>query len=473
VRRTTDIWKTTDWITVFLYLFLVIMGWINIYSAVYNEEHEKIFDISQRYGKQMIWILLALGIAFLTMLIEGRVFLHFSWIIYTLAILSLVVVLFAGMKIHGSRSWFNLGFVQIQPAEFVKIAVALALARYLSTFSIQLNKVRTVAISAALMALPAFLVLLQPDTGSALVFFSLILVLFREGLPVTVMLSALLMLLLFVLALVVNKLILALALVFIAFLVLGLSSRNLRTLLTALLVITLITGTLFLLNELAEINISPYLLILLGVAVSGPVYAYLIFRHRIKHGFLIFLLLAGMLTYTFTVDYFFHHMLGSHQQKRIYVLLGFESDPFGEGYNVNQSKIAIGSGGFSGKGFLEGTQTKFQFVPEQSTDFIFCTVGEEWGFLGSVIVLLLYLFFLLRIIRLAERQRAVFSRIYGYGVFSILTFHFLVNTGMTLGLVPVIGIPLPFFSYGGSSLWAFTILLFIFIRLDATRMELL
>lgn len=473
MRRTTNIWKYTDWTTVLFYLLLVIMGWINIYSAVYNEEHEKIFDLSQRYGKQMVWILLALGIAFLTMLVEGRVLLHFSYILYALAILSLVLVLFAGLKIHGSRSWFNLGVVQIQPAEFAKIAVALALARYLSSFNIRLNTVRSVSICFALMVLPALLVLMQPDTGSALVYFSLFLVLYREGLPAAVMLSGIMMMLLFVLALLVSKLLLAIGLVILSFGILGYVSRNLRTVLVALLVASLTGGIVFLLNYLLKKNISPYLIILLAVILSGLVYAYLIFRHRIRHGFLVYLFLAGSLSFTFTVDHFFHHILGSHQQKRIYVLLGFESDPFGEGYNVNQSKIAIGSGGFRGKGFLEGTQTKFQFVPEQSTDFIFCTVGEEWGFLGSGFVLLLYLFFLLRIIKLAERQRSAFSRIYGYGVFSILTFHFLVNIGMTLGLVPVIGIPLPFFSYGGSSLWAFTLLLFIFVRLDATRLELL
>ncbi len=473
MKRTVNIWQTTDWTTILLFLLMVFLGWINIYSAVYNEEHRSILDFSQRYGKQLIFILCALALAFLTMMLESRFFSFFAYLLYGLSIASLILVLLLGTTIHGSRSWFSMGSLGLQPSEFTKIAVALAMAKYLSRFNLNVQSFRTMAVAVVLMLLPAALVLLQPDTGSALVFFSLFIVLFREGLPGTVLLLGLVAILIFVLALFIQPAYLALGLVVLALLLFWYLSGKARFALVAFLIPAVLGAGLYALKRLAGLPLSMFMIILAAMALSGIAYAYFIFRYKIRQGLLLYTLLIGTLVYSFSVDYVLHDVMSEHQQKRIKILLGLESDPFGDGYNVNQSKIAIGSGGFWGKGFLNGTQTKFHFVPEQSTDFIFCTVGEEWGFIGSTSIILLYLFLLFRLIILAERQRSSFSRIYGYAVFSILFFHFMVNIGMTIGLLPVIGIPLPFFSYGGSSLWAFTLLLFIFIRMDASRMELL
>lgn len=419
MRERQGILQNIDWITVLLFLLLVFIGWINIYSAVYNDEHSNIFDFSQRYGKQLIWIFAAMGIAFIIMLIDATFFTTFSYLIYSLSILSLLAVLLIGTEIAGSKSWFQFGSIAIQPAEFAKFATCLAIAKYLSTFNVSLSRFRSKIIASIIILLPASLVLLQNDTGSALVYAAFILVLFREGLTGNILLIGLLLAFLFVITLLSSKL-LIIALLF----------------LTALLM--------------------------------------LYFMKRSKKNIIVlFSMLVIASAFVYSVDYAFENVLESHHKKRINVLLGKELDLRGAGYNVHQSKIAIGSGGIAGKGFLNGTQTKYDFVPEQDTDFIFCTIGEEWGYLGSLVVIALFITLLLRIIMLAERQRSNFSRIYGYGVASIIFFHFMINIGMTIGLLPVIGIPLPFISYGGSSLWAFTILLFIFIRQDASRLELL
>lgn len=419
MRERQGILQNIDWITVLLFLLLVFIGWINIYSAVYNDEHSNIFDFSQRYGKQLIWIFAAMGIAFIIMLIDATFFTTFSYLIYSLSILSLLAVLLIGTEIAGSKSWFQFGSIAIQPAEFAKFATCLAIAKYLSTFNVSLSRFRSKIIASIIILLPASLVLLQNDTGSALVYAAFILVLFREGLTGNILLIGLLLAFLFVITLLSSKLLILALLV-----------------LTALLML------------------------------------YFMKRSR-KNIIVLFSMLVIASAFVYSVDYAFENVLESHHKKRINVLLGKELDLRGAGYNVHQSKIAIGSGGITGKGFLNGTQTKYDFVPEQDTDFIFCTIGEEWGYLGSLVVLALFITLLLRIIMLAERQRSNFSRIYGYGVASIIFFHFMINIGMTIGLLPVIGIPLPFISYGGSSLWAFTILLFIFIRQDASRLELL
>jgi rod shape determining protein RodA len=311
-----------------------------------------------------------------------------------------------------------IGSVAFQPAEFAKFATCLALARYLSSYATDINVLRTKIISTVLIFTPAIFILLQNDTGSAVVYIALILVLYREGLSGYFLISGVIVVILFIMTLLINQYIMA-------------------------LILTVLAVLLYYYNRF--LRKKWWIIVLIWVASVGVV---------------------------FTVDYVFDNLLEDHQKTRINVLLGKELDPKGAGYNVNQSKIAIGSGGLIGKGFLQGTQTKYNFVPEQSTDFIFCTVGEEWGFVGSTAVIALFVYLLYRLIKMAERQRSDFSRIYGYGVISILFFHFLVNIGMTIGLVPVIGIPLPFFSYGGSSLWAFTILLFIFIKLDANRLAL-
>jgi len=419
MRERQGILHNIDWITVLLFLLLAIVGWINIYSAVYNEEFSSIFDFSQRYGKQLIWIFAAIGIALTIMIIDASFFTTFAYVIYGLSILSLVAVLFLGTEIAGSKSWFQFGSIAIQPAEFAKFATCLALAKYLSTFNVSLSRAATKFKAALIILLPAGLVLLQNDTGSALVYAVFILVLFREGLTGNVMLIGLIVAILFVLTLVIDKLYILALLVFAAV-------------------------VLFYFMKRSRLNIIILIIIL---AISSA--------------------------FVYSVDYAFEKVLEPHQKQRINVLLGKELDLQGAGYNVHQSKIAIGSGGFAGKGFLKGTQTKYDFVPEQDTDFIFCTIGEEWGYLGSLFMIFLYMALLFRLIKMAERQRSNFSRIYGYGVASILFFHFMVNIGMTIGLLPVIGIPLPFISYGGSSLWAFTILVFIFIRQDASRIELL
>jgi rod shape determining protein RodA len=404
---------------VLLYLVMVLLGWINIYAAIYDEEHSSIFDLSQRYGKQMIFIGSSLLLALIILLTDAKFFSTFSMIIYFVTIAALVAVLIFGKEIAGSKSWFQVGNLSIQPAEFAKFATSLAVANYLGGSNINFHKFSSVFKAFLILAIPAALIYLQNDTGSALVYTAFIFVFYREGMTGNVLIIVLIVIILFLLALLIDQLVIIAGLIVLAVLLLILMRRTLR-------------------------NVA--ILITFLVLASG---------------------------FVFSVDYAFDNMLEAHHRTRINVLLGKESDPKGAGYNVNQSLIAIGSGGFAGKGFLNGTQTKFNFVPEQSTDFIFCTVGEEWGFIGSTLVVALFVILIVRIIQRSERQRSTFSRVYGYGVASILFFHFALNIAMTLGLFPVIGIPLPFFSYGGSSLWAFTILLFIFIKLDANRLNIL
>ncbi len=419
MRQNKSIFSNIDWVTIMLYLLLVIIGWVNIYAAVYDAEHSSIMDISQRYGKQLIWIGAAIILALVILMIDAKLFPAISYYIFILSILSLILVLVIGKEIAGSRSWFQLGSFAIQPSEFAKFATCLVLARYLSSFTTNIKSLTAKLISGMIIITPALLILMQNDTGSALVYAALILVLYREGLSGSYLVIGIMVALLFILTLVLGKYILIGGLLGIAVVLFFFNKGNTRN-----------------------------IVILIGILI-------------VSVGFVL------------SVNYGFEKFLEPHQKKRINVLLGKEIDLHGAGYNVHQSKIAIGSGGFSGKGFLEGTQTKYNFVPEQSTDFIFCTVGEEWGFLGSLVVIILFVSLLVRLVFLAERQRSSFSRVYGYGVASIIFFHFAINIGMTIGLVPVIGIPLPFISYGGSSLWAFTILLFIFIKQDANRLDIL
>lgn len=419
MRKRQGTLHNIDWITVLLFLVLTIIGWVNIYAAVYNEDHSSIFDFSQRYGKQLIWIFAAIVIALIVITIDASFFTTFAYLIYGISILSLMAVLVMGTEIAGSKSWFQFGGIAIQPAEFAKLATCLALAKYLSTYNVTLKRFKTRIIAAFIILLPAGLVLLQNDTGSALVYSIFLFVLYREGLTGNILLIGFLIVILFVITLLLNKLYVIAFLIFLAAVLFYLMKRNRKNIVA---------------------------LVIMLIMAAGFVYS---------------------------VDYTFENVLEHHHKKRINVLLGKELDLRGAGYNVHQSKIAIGSGGIAGKGFLNGTQTKYDFVPEQDTDFIFCTIGEEWGYLGSLFVIGIFMYLLLRLLRLAERQRSDFSRIYGYGVASIIFFHFTVNIGMTIGLLPVIGIPLPFISYGGSSLWAFTILLFIFIRQDADRVQLL
>jgi len=462
-----------DKTAIVLFLLLIILGWFNIYAAVYNEERAGMLDITQRYGKQFVWIIAALVIAIFVVIIDSRFYLFFSWFIYGAFMLLLVGVLLFGSKINGARSWFEFGGLSLQPSEFAKFATALAMASYLNSRRQDLTRFKDMAPAVGIILLPALLTALQPDMGSTVIYFSLFIVLFREGMSPYIFISGLLMLILFFLTLLVNNLYLNIALITIALLLVWFATRKWKIFLAGTIIFSFIAGSMYLLDHYLIKRIGNEAVIVVSLILTGIAIAFYIYNKKAGAVMVIYLFLLGSILFVNSVDYTFNKVLPAHQKDRINIMLGIKSDPQGKGYNVNQSIISIGSGGFTGKGFLQGTQTKFKFVPKQSSDFIFCTIGEEWGFIGSFVVIGLYLFLFLRLIKLAERQRSVFSRIYGYGVVSVLFTHVFINIGMAIGIVPVIGIPLPFFSYGGSSLWGFTILLFIFLRLDASRAEYL
>jgi rod shape determining protein RodA len=384
----------------------------------------------------------------------------------------LVLLLIFGKEINGAKSWFGFVGGTLQPSEFAKIGTALALAAYLNSKRHDLTKLEIVP-ALLIILLPVILIILQPDWGSALIFFSFFLVFFREGLSPYIFISGLLVVILFFLTLLLNNLYLTIGLTAAAFLIAWIITRKQIIILIGAGIFILITSVVYILDYYLFNSVNIEMVIFISLLFSGAAYAYYVYIRKATAILIIYLFLIGSILYVNSVDFTFNNILKPHQKERVSLLLGFKTDVRGTGYNVNQSIISIGSGGFTGKGFLQGTQTKYKYVPAQSTDFIFCTVGEEWGFLGSFVVIGLYTYFLLRLIFLAERQRSAFSRIYGYGVVSVLFVHFFINIGMAIGILPVIGIPLPFFSYGGSSLWAFTILLFIFLRLDASRTEYL
>jgi rod shape determining protein RodA len=473
MKRSVNIWQGIDKITVGLFLVMLLLGWLNIYAAVYNEEHKTILDLSQRYGKQFIWILATIVVAIFVVIIDNRFYFFFGYFIYGGVILLLALVLILGKEVNGARSWFEFGQFSLQPSEFAKAGAALALARYLNSRGQELTRMKTLIPAMVIILLPALLIALQPDMGSVVVYFSFFIVLFREGLSPYIFISGLLFVILFFVSLLFDNLYVTIVLISLAFLLTWFATRNWKVCFMGLGIFIFITGPLYLLDHYVLKSLGPEVVIMSGLLLSGILYGWYIYRQKSGIVLIMYLFLIGSVIFVNSVDYAYNNILPAHQKERVSILLGLKTDTHGAGYNVNQSVISIGSGGFAGKGFLQGTQTKFKFVPAQSTDFIFCTVGEEWGFLGSTVVIGLYVFLLLRLIFLAERQRSSFSRIYGYGVISIFLTHFFVNIGMALGLVPVIGIPLPFFSYGGSSLWGFTILLFIFLRLDASRTEYL
>lgn len=421
MKRTDDIKASKlDWLTILVVIALALAGWLNIYAVVYdNQLDQNIFDLSSNSGKQILWFGISGAVVTLIMLMDFRFFDSFAYPIYGTVVILLVSVLLFGTVVSGSKSWFELGFVRFQPAEFAKFATALAVAKSLSKPQIKLDKIKTWIPTILLVSIPFILIILQGDTGSALVFSAFVIVFYREGLSPLLVLVGVIAVTLFVLTLLLGQLYIIIAIVVAAIILIVTGKRSAKKLRTVL--------------AIAAVTV--------GVVIS--------------------------------VDYVVNNVLQPHQQNRVKAFINPEADPLGYGYNVTQSKIAIGSGGFFGKGFLEGTQTKFDFVPEQSTDFIFCTIGEEHGWIGSFILITLFVTLLLRIVFIAERQKSNFSRIYGYGVASILFFHFAVNIGMTIGLFPVIGIPLPFFSYGGSSLLAFSILIFILLKMDAHRMQVL
>lgn len=421
MKRQDDITASKlDWLTIMLYALLVFLGWLNIYAAVYDEQlHTTIFDISLNSGKQLIWIGTSMLLIIAIMVIDFRFYNSFAYFFYGFVLLLLVMVMLFGTEVAGAKAWFEIGPFRIQPAEFAKFSTALAVAKYLEGSMVKLDRTKDLLIVGVIIALPAIFILLQNDTGTAMVFAAFVLVLYREGLSPIFLILGIAAVTIFVLTLMVNELYLMISIGILTLLIIGIGKKTTKR------IVTVVAG---------------------AVLVMGVI---------------------------FSVDYVVDNLLQPHQQNRIKALINPNADPLGYGWNVTQSKIAIGSGGLTGKGFLEGTQTKFDFVPEQSTDFIFCTIGEEHGWAGSFVLISLFLCLLLRVVYLAERQKSRFARVYGYSVASILFFHFLVNIGMTIGLAPVIGIPLPFFSYGGSSLWSFTILLFILVKLDAHRMQML
>ncbi len=404
-----------DWITIFIYIALVAIGWVNIYSASYSNTSTGIFDFSQIYTKQLVWISLSLVLIPFILAVEAKFYERFSSIIYIISLISLIGLFVFGKNVNGATSWYFLGGFSIQPSEFAKAATALALAKYVSDIQTDLKSFQDQIKALIIIFLPALLIIPQPDPGSALVYVALIFPLYREGLHFIYLLLGFIIAALFVATL-------AFGTVWVG------------------LIILLIAGFLYFKNK----NNKPSIL---------------------KYG----IIAAACIGFSISVNFIFENVLEQRHRDRFNIVLGKEVDTKSIGYNTNQSEIAIGSGGWTGKGWLQGTQTKGKFVPEQDTDYIFSTVGEEWGFLGSMGVIILFLFLIIRLLILAERQKSQFSRVYGYSVSAILFFHFFINIGMVSGLLPTIGIPLPFFSYGGSGLWGFTILLFIFIRLDASN----
>lgn len=419
MRTDKSLFSNIDWLLVGLYLLMLFFGWLNIYAANYGEGAQQLLTMSYEPGKQLFWIATSFIWIFIILILDGKFYTTFSYLIYAIMVILLILVLIIGKEIGGAKSWFDLGSFSMQPSEFAKVGVLLALSKFLSQINISLENRKTQLKAFTIILLPIAFIMLQPDAGSAIVFTSLVLVLFREGLSSTYLLLAGCSIVLFIITLKFES----------------------QTTILILIIMSMLLGYLLKKN-----------------------------RQSIKPVIVGFIFALGFVK---SVGYLYSEILRPHQQSRIDLILGKIEDPHGIGYNLHQSKIAIGSGGFTGKGFLDGTQTKFNFVPEQSTDFIFCTIGEEWGFLGSIITISCFSLLLFRLIILAERQRSVFSRVFGYGVASILFCHFFINIAMTIGIMPVIGIPLPFFSYGGSSLWGFSILLFIFVKLDAYRMDIL
>ena len=467
--RNRSLAKTVDWWLVACWVVLVLIGWANIYASIHSTDPSSIFDWSCRSGKQFVWIMTSVGIAGLILfVIPPRVYEGLSVPIYLFVLLLLVAVIFLGIEVKGSRSWFAFGPVRFQPAEISKISTSLLLAAVMSQLGYRIGRFKDFVITALIILIPMGIIVLQSETGSALVYVGFIFMLYREGLSGWLIFMVGMAILSFILTISVSPYVAILTLAGVASLCICLYSGRFKwwlILCVPLLVLFAFVPKLFaLVPWLAAVN---PLWVLLGVMLlSLPFVAFQAFRERNTFTHLaIVSLLAGLLL-VFSADFLFNDVLQDHQRKRIEVLLGMKEDPSGVGYNVNQSKIAIGSGGFFGKGYLGGTQTTYGFVPEQSTDFIFCTIGEEWGFFGCTLVILLYVFLMWRIIHDAERSREAFTRIYGYCTACCIFMHLFINIGMTIGLMPVIGIPLPFLSYGGSSMWGFTAMLFIFIALD-------
>ena len=467
--RNRSLAKTIDWWLVVSWLLLVCIGWANIYASIHSTEPESIFDWGCRSGKQFVWIMTSVGIAGIVLfLIPPRIYEGLSVPIYAGVILLLIAVIFLGIEVKGSRSWFAFGPVRFQPAEISKIATSLLLATVMSQLGYRIGRMKDFIITAAVILVPMMIIILQSETGSALVYVGFIFMLYREGLSGWLIFMVGLAILLFILTISVSPYVAILVLLVIASLCICLYSDSFKWWL--IIYLPILTFFCFVPKILGMVpamaGIKPTWILVGGATLAVPFIAYQAFRERNAFTHLALVAALGGLILIFSADFIFNNVLQDHQRKRIEVLLGMKEDPSGVGYNVNQSKIAIGSGGVFGKGYLNGTQTTYGFVPEQSTDFIFCTIGEEWGFVGCTIVILMYVFLIWRIIYDAERSREAFTRIYGYCTACCIFMHLFINIGMTIGLMPVIGIPLPFLSYGGSSMWGFTAMLFIFIALN-------
>ncbi|MCC8360910.1 rod shape-determining protein RodA [Salinimicrobium sediminilitoris] len=406
-----------DWLTILIYFLLVAIGWVNIYSASLDDTVTSAFEFGQIYGRQLLWILLSVLLIVILLSLEAKFYERFASVIYTISLISILGLFFFGKTINGATSWYAFGSFSLQPAEFAKVATALALSKFISDIQTNIRDLSDQFKAFVIIALPALIILPQPDAGSAMVYAAFFFPLYREGLS-------------------------------------G---------------VYLIAGTIGVLVFVLTLLFSP---IWVSIGATAVVIFVYFFRKRKKPGIIVYLsILIMAIALSFSVDYIFQNIFEQRHRDRFNIVLGKEVDNRGIGYNTNQSEIAIGSGSWFGKGWTEGTQTKGNFVPEQHTDYIFSTVGEEWGFVGSSVVIFLFIFLMLRIIHMAERQKSQFNRVYGYSVAGILFVHFFVNIGMVIGIFPTVGIPLPFFSYGGSGLWAFTILLFIFIKLDSDRMS--
>ena len=480
IDKQPGILRNLDWWTISIYLALLIFGWISVCGASYTYGETDIFSLSTRSGMQIIWIGTSLALGFVLLMLDDRFYDTFAYVIYAALMLLLFITIFNPHEIKGSRSWLVLGPLRLQPAEFAKFATALAVAKLMSTYGFTMSNIKHMMAAVAIIFLPILLIVGQRETGSALVYLAFFLMLYREGMPGSILFTGVAMIIYFVVGIKYEQVLLwddatsvgkFVVLMLVQLFSMGMVYTYIHDKAKALRITGICMG-ITLLALLFSVYVKHFDIVWVQLMICVGLIGYLVYQGlstRFSNYLMIALFSIGSIIFFYSADYVLNDVMEPHQRVRINVLLGLDEDPTGAGYNVHQSEIAIGSGGLQGKGFLNGTQTKLKFVPEQDTDFIFCTVGEEEGFVGSACVLLLFLALILRLIHLAERQPFKFSRIYGYCVVSIFLFHLFINVGMVLGLTPVIGIPLPFFSYGGSSLWGFTILLFIFLRIDAGR----
>lgn len=458
--------KNIDWVLIALYLLLVVLGWMTVWSATTESVSA---PISNKVLMQGVWVIISFLCALVIMMVDSRYFFSLAFPFYWLMVIVLLLTIFVGTEINGAKSWLVLGPMRLQPAELGKLATALAVARLMKDYRFNIRKLDSILRLGMLIGLPMLIILLQNDTGSALVYGSFLFMLYREGLSRWVYFTLLGLLLLFITTFFITPIALATIILLLSFIGMSLYYKNWKIGLRYLVILYIVYGITLLAFQYFEVEVNAANILLYLFGISVPLLLFYGYRNRLSKLNIAITAVALSFLFFFVGDYVFENVMQVHQQKRILDLLGIESDVAGWGYNVNQSNIAIGSGGLFGKGFMQATQTKYNFVPEHSTDFIFCTVGEETGFLGSVVVLSLFAFFIARLILLADKQQDTFRRVYTLSVASIFLFHLFINVGMTIGLMPVIGIPLPFFSYGGSSLLSFTMLLFIAIRINADK----